>query len=71
MTISIPRTLFAVATLGLAALNPLQSQPPGTPSRAPQLPPELGPPPPPVIRVGTRLVEVEVVVRDKDGSIWG
>jgi VWFA-related protein len=69
MTLSIPRTLFAVATLGLAALNPLQSQPPGPPSRAPQLPPELGPPP--VMRVGTRLVEVEVVVRDKDGLVTG
>ncbi len=47
--------------LGLASFNPLRSQP--RPTR-----PE---PPPPVIRVGTRLVEVEVVVRDMDGPVTG
>jgi VWFA-related protein len=66
-------TITAIAILGWAALSPLESQP-AADSRSPALPPEFPPrlaPPPPVIRVGTRLVEVEVVVRDRDGPVAG
>ena len=52
----------ALAILGVAGINPLYSQPPAAAS--PQQPP-------PTIRTGARLVEVEVVVRDKDGPVKG
>lgn len=69
MTISIHRIVFAVAALGWAALSPLESQPQPAASRAPQLPAEPGQPP--VIHAAARLVQVEVVVRDKDGPVKG
>jgi VWFA-related protein len=69
MTKPISGTLIVMAMSGSTALafqvplQPPQLQPP------PQLPRQG--PPPPVIRVGTRLVQVEVVVRDKDGAVTG
>jgi VWFA-related protein len=48
---------IAIAVLGLASIDSLQSQSSQEPA--------------PVIRAGTRLVEVEVVVRDKNGPVTG
>jgi VWFA-related protein len=69
MTRSVRLTLIVIP-FGWAVLNLLRAQPPAAAPSTIQRQPQVEVPPP-VIHVGTQLVEVEVVVRDKDGPVTG
>ena len=59
------RIAIAFAAAGICLVSSPQARSAG------QGPVKKQPQPPPIIRVGTRLVEVEVVVRDKNGPVTG